>query len=161
MEAALATPGLEAGATPASSPRDRQGGRRPWRLRAGHAAFRRCGRCAPGLCAVRFGRVLHRDRSPDWSLLTRIDCEGARTRQPRCEAGADHRHAAIRYNPRRADRLHASRSRGRRRVEFLERARRGLARLWRGRQRDPGSGSPRRRQTIFACCARSRRRRRE
>ena len=39
---------------------------------------------------------------------SRIDRAGARTRQQRCDAGADHRHAAIRHNSRRADRLHAS-----------------------------------------------------
>ena len=78
----------------------------------------------------------------------------------RCDAGADHRHAAVRHNSGRADRLHASRGRGRRRVAFLERARGGVAPLRRGRERDSRS-SPRRRQTISACCARSRRRRRE
>jgi YVTN family beta-propeller protein len=54
----------------------------------------------------------------------------------RCDAGADHRHAAVRHNSGRADRLHASRGRGRRRVEFLERARGGVAPLRRGRERD-------------------------
>ena len=46
----------------------------------------------------------------------------------RRDAGADHRHAALRHNSGRADRLHASRGRGRRRIEFLERARSGVAR---------------------------------
>ncbi len=152
--------GAGSGATPAPSPRDRQGGGRSWRLRLGHAAFR-CRRCrAPGLYVVRLGRVLHRDRPADCPLHTRIDGAGARTRQQRCNAGADHRHAAVRHNSRRADRLHASRGRGRWRVEFLERARGGSGTV----PARPGTrsrSSPRRRQIILACCARSRRRRRE
>ena len=73
--------GTGSGATPAGSPRDRQGGGGSWRLRLGHAAFRRRRRRAPGLCVVRLGRVLHRDRPPDCPLHTRIDRAGARTRQ--------------------------------------------------------------------------------
>ena len=152
--------GTGIGATPAASSRDWQGGGGSWRLRLGHAAFRRRRRCAPRRCVVRLGRVLHRDRPPDCPLHTRIHRAGARTRQRRCDAGADHRHAAVRHNSGRADRLHASRGRGRRRVEFLERARarRGTAPARPGREL---RFSPRRRQTILACCARLRRRRRE
>ena len=159
MEAALATPGLEAAQRLRLHLAHRQGGGRSWRLRLGHAAFRRRRRRAPGLCVVRLGRVLHRDRPPDRPLHTRIDRAGARTRQRRCDAGADHRHAAVRHNSGRADRLQPSRGRGRRRVEFLERARGGVAPLRRGRGPRRRS-SPRRRPTISACCARSRRRRR-
>ena len=152
--------GAGSGTTPAASPRDRQGCGGSWRLPSGHAAFRRRGRRAPRLYVVRLGRVLHRDRPPDCPLHTRIDRAGARTRQLRCDAGAHHRHAAVRHNSRRADRLHASRGRGRRRVAFLERARsrRGTAPPLRTPTR---RFSPRRRQIISACCARSRRRRRE
>ena len=109
MEAALATPGLEAAQ------------RLRLHLAIGKAAedlgdyalamqhFDAADDGAPGLCVVRLGRVLHRDRSPDCPLHTGIDRAGARTRQRRCDAGADHRHAAVRHNSGRADRLHASR----------------------------------------------------
>ena len=50
--------GAGSGATPAASPRDRQGGGRSWRLRFGHAAFRRRRRRARRRCVVRLGRVL-------------------------------------------------------------------------------------------------------
>jgi tetratricopeptide (TPR) repeat protein len=110
---------------------------------------------APGLCAVRLGRVLHRDRPPDCPLHTRMDRARARTRQRGCDAGADHRHAAVRHNSGRADRLHASRGRGRRRVAFLEPARGGVAPLRLRarpgtRRRFSRSSWPRRRQTISA-----------
>src|ERR1017187_4072026 len=136
MEAALATPGAE-GAQ-----------RLRIHLAIGKAAddlgdyalamqhFDAARRRAPGLCVVRLGRVLHRDRPPHCPLYTRTDRAGARTRQLRCDAGADPRHAAVRNNSRRADRVHASRGRGRRRVEFLERARGGVAQLRRGRERE-------------------------
>ena len=159
MEAALATPGLEAAQRLQASPRARQGGGRSRRLRPGDAALRRGRRRAPGLGVVRLGRVRHRDRPPDRPLHARPDRAGAGTRQRRRHAGADHRHAAIRHDAGRADHLQPPRGRRRRRAEFLERARRRVA-------REPASRGPKRRSSamrrpsISACCARSGRRRR-
>ena len=135
MQAALATPGLEAQQRLRLHLAIGKAAEDLGDVRLGHAALRRRRRRAPRLCTVRLGHVLHRGRPTDCPLHTRIHRSGVRTRQRRCDTGADHRHAAVRHNSRRADRLHASRGWGRRRIKFLERARGGVAPLRRGRER--------------------------
>ncbi len=103
--------------------------------------------------AVEIDRLIARC-TPEWIA------QRARTRQLRCDAGIHPRHAALRHNSRRANRLQPSPGRGRRRVAFLERARSGVAPLRRARRtRHPSL--PRRRRIISACYARSRPRRPE
>ncbi len=132
MQAALATPGLEAGQLLRLHLAIGKAAEDLGDYGLGDAAFRRCRRRAPWLWVVRLGNVLHRNRPTHCPVHTRMDRAGARTRQLGCDTGTDPRHAAVRHNSRRADRLRASRGRGRRRVAFLEPARGGVAPLRRG-----------------------------
>ena len=129
MEAALATPGLEAAQRlrlhlAIGKAADDLG---DYALAMQHfdaadAVRRGSGPFDSAAFSIEIDRLIARC-TPEW--IARAPELGS----SRCDAGADHRHAAVRHNSRRADRLHASRGRGRRRVAFLERSagRRGTA----------------------------------
>ena len=100
MEAALATPGLEAAQ------------RQRLHLAIGKAAedlgdygmamqhFDGADAARRSLASFDFSCILHRGRPSDGPLHTRMDGAGLRTRQLRCNTSIDRRHAAIRYNAR-------------------------------------------------------------